>query len=85
MSDVKMTPTRLGAPDGYYTEQHQTERLRIHLRTLRAWRRRRYGPAFVQVGRFVYYHPTAEREFLASCEKSLKRDDRVRRRTPAAE
>jgi hypothetical protein len=47
MSDVKMTPTRLGAPDGYYTEQHQAERLRIHLRTLRAWRRHRYGPAFV--------------------------------------
>ena len=50
--------------DGLYTEEQEAERLGIKLRTIRAWRAIGYGPTPTFVGRFVYYSPSSEREFL---------------------
>jgi hypothetical protein len=55
--------------DGLYTEQEEAERLGVKLRTLRAWRAMGYGPAPTRIGRFVYYSPKAESEFIAAGEQ----------------
>ena len=50
--------------DGLFTERHEAQRLGISLRTLRGWRAKGYGPVPTFVGRFVFYRPEHEREFL---------------------
>jgi hypothetical protein len=52
--------------DGLYSEQEEAKRLGIRLRTLRDWRARGYGPVPTFVGRFVFYRPEHEREFIES-------------------
>ena len=65
--------------DGLYTEEEEAERLGIKLRTIRAWRAIGYGPTPTFVGRFVYYAPEHEREFLASGARPFPKPGRIRR------
>jgi hypothetical protein len=58
------------APQGYYTETEQAVRLGKTKRTLRMWRRRGFGPAFVKMGRDVIYRVGADTEFLSKLERS---------------
>jgi hypothetical protein len=64
--------------DGLFTEEQQAERLGIKLRTLRAWRATGYGPTPSYVGRFVYYCPEHEREFLAAGARPFPERGRTR-------
>jgi hypothetical protein len=50
--------------DGLFNEEEEAKRLGIALRTLRLWRAKGYGPTPTLVGRFVFYKPEHEREFL---------------------
>ena len=45
-------------------EPEEAELFDICLRTLRAWRSRGYGPAWLKIGRTIYYTPKANREFI---------------------
>jgi predicted site-specific integrase-resolvase len=62
----------MSAPEGYYTEEEEAKRLSVALRTLRRWRAVGYGPAITRLGRFIYYSPVAEREFLAKAERTVE-------------
>ena len=50
------------APDGLLTEVAAADLLSLSVRTLRAWRARAFGPAFVRAGRAVRYR---RRDLLA--------------------
>ncbi len=71
------------APEGYRTEIEQAARLGVTLRTLRRWRSIGFGPRVTRLGRFVYYRPEAEIEFLAKVEEPVERS-RGRGRQKAA-
>jgi hypothetical protein len=67
-------------PEGYFTEEVQAKRLGTTVRTLRRWRRTGYGPNYVRIGRFVYYAPVAENEFLAKAQQKVELPAPRRRR-----
>jgi len=51
----------------FVDESDIAEVCRITPRTLRAWRRRGYGPAHVHVGKFIRYEPGAVEKFIEDC------------------
>jgi len=57
----------IGSTDdkGLMSESDVAEVFRITPRTLRAWRRRGYGPAHVHVGKFIRYWPAEVERFIA--------------------
>jgi hypothetical protein len=57
---------------GLFTEREEAKQLGVSIRSLRRWRRTGYGPRYVQIGRFVYYAPTAHADFLDSQEKAVE-------------
>ncbi|MGD1102447.1 MAG: helix-turn-helix domain-containing protein [Terriglobia bacterium] len=50
--------------DGLLSELDVSKILRIAPRTLRAWRRRGYGPKHVNLGKFVRYEPQTVQKFI---------------------
>jgi hypothetical protein len=53
---------------GYKTERETAEALGVVLRTLRKWRQRGQGPAFLKFARQIHYHDEAVAAWLKSCE-----------------
>lgn len=60
----------------YQTEQETARDLGVSVRTLRLWRQRREGPAWVKVGKRVVY---AKRSILGWLESSEQQPVRRRR------
>jgi hypothetical protein len=71
MSDIDASARR-AAPEGYRSEEEQAARLGVTVRTLRRWRSIGFGPNITRLGRFIYYAPAAETEFLTKAEQSVE-------------
>jgi hypothetical protein len=54
--------------EGYLSEHEAAPQLRQKLRTLRLWRQRGTGPAWIKVGKLVFYSRSALLTWLASLE-----------------
>ncbi len=52
--------------DGYLTEQQFCEAIGKTPRTARLWRKRRYGPPYVRIGREIYYPLDDAQKWLRS-------------------
>jgi hypothetical protein len=62
-----------------YTSEHDTAPLLgVTVRTLRAWRNAGKGPAWVKVGKAVYYPNAAIPDWLRSLEQKPVRSKRTR-------
>ena len=60
----------------YYDEEEAAEQLRLTVRALRSWRQQQRGPAWIKIGRFVFYKISALEAWL----KTLERMPRTQRR-----
>jgi hypothetical protein len=54
--------------EGYLSEHEAAPQLGQRLRTLRLWRQRGIGPAWIKVGKLVFYSRSALLSWLASLE-----------------
>ena len=59
------------------TEADAAARLGLKVATLRAWRHRGRGPAFVRLGRAIRYLPCDLEEFLHANRHGSKRDTAI--------
>jgi predicted DNA-binding transcriptional regulator AlpA len=51
-------------PDDLLKEEEAAHVLRVSVRTMQTWRRRKSGPAYVRVGRLIRYRWSAILEFM---------------------
>jgi hypothetical protein len=65
--------------DGLISEEEEGRRLGVALRTLRLWRAKGYGPTPTYVGRFVFYKPEHEREFIDAGARPFPKSRAARR------
>jgi hypothetical protein len=70
-------PARSGI-EGFITEFEFATQLGIAVATVRRWRRQRYGPQAVTIGRRFYYRENAASTFAA--EEELKQAERAPRK-----
>jgi predicted site-specific integrase-resolvase len=59
------------------TESHAATRLGLKVATLRAWRHKGRGPAFVRLGRAIRYLATDIDDFLAANRHNSKSSDKM--------
>jgi hypothetical protein len=69
-----------GSFDGYIPEKAQAEKHDVSVATLRRWKKLKYGPQPVQIGRKYFYRADASERFLAEQETATEHRDRPRRR-----
>jgi hypothetical protein len=55
-------PQEVGIP-GFITEAQLAQQLGVRVSTVRRWRKARYGPRFVRIGRRDYCRETAAADF----------------------
>lgn len=65
---------------GYLTPTNLAQALGVSERTVARWHRFREGPPRVEIGRKVFYRLESVNAWIASCERTEARADRVRRR-----
>ncbi|MGH8337201.1 MAG: helix-turn-helix domain-containing protein [Gammaproteobacteria bacterium] len=65
---------------GYLTPKDLAQALGVSERTVARWHRFREGPPRVEIGRKVFYRLESVNAWIASCERSEARADRIRRR-----
>jgi hypothetical protein len=63
--------------ENYTSEHTAAPKLNQTVRTLRSWRRRGIGPAWIKVGRLVYYPNAGIAQWLKSLEQQPVRSRRV--------
>lgn len=54
--------------DDHLTEEQAARELGVHVGTLGRWRRQRKGPAFIPIGRRIFYRREALGEWFLSRE-----------------
>lgn len=64
--------------EGYSAEAEVAQELGVSTRTLRAWRQRRVGPAWTELGRRIYYRNECIPAFLKAMEKNPLRSAKGR-------
>jgi hypothetical protein len=69
-----------GSFNGYIPETAQAEKHGVSLATQRRWRKLKYGPAAVRIGRRYYYRADASEDWLAAQETAAAEPPRRRRR-----
>ncbi len=65
---------------GYLTPKELAQALGVSERTVARWHRFREGPPRVEIGRKVFYRLESVNTWIASCERTEARADRIRRR-----
>jgi len=65
---------------GYLTPKDLAHALGVSERTLGRWHQFRQGPPRVEIGRKVFYRLESINTWIASCERTEARADRIRRR-----
>jgi predicted DNA-binding transcriptional regulator AlpA len=53
-------------PDELISAKKTADQLHVKEATLTAWRNQKRGPAYLKIGRAVYYRPSDIREWLAA-------------------
>ncbi len=61
----------------YYDEREAAKQLRLSLRALRAWRGQQRGPAWIKIGRFVFYKISAIEAWLKTLERPVRSQRRA--------
>jgi hypothetical protein len=61
----------------YYDEEEAARQLRHTVRALRAWRGQQRGPAWIKIGKSVFYKISAIEAWLKSLEKPVRSQRRL--------
>jgi hypothetical protein len=70
---IRMTKMTTPNLPGYYSEREQAARLGLALSSLRRWRRLKFGPTSVRIGRRVLYPHGADEKWLAAQQAATER------------
>jgi hypothetical protein len=68
---------RQGVLAEYYDEREAAKQLRLTIRGLRSWRAQQRGPAWIKIGRLVFYKISAIEAWLKTLEKPVRSQRRA--------
>lgn len=73
-TEAKQENTKSGILSDYISDEELAEELRVHPRTLKAWRAKGIGPPVTWIGKKPFSYLPSAREWLRSREQRMPRE-----------